>query len=215
MPREKQKKFYVVFRGSIPGVYESWDECKIMTAGFSGARFASFKSRTEAEQAFSVGDFDKWKEQAKLLVMEKWKHSPPMRSGGTCLAVDAACSGCPGPVEYRGVLLPENAEAFKFGPFRDGTNNIGEFLAIVSGMKWLHQRGMSTVPIFSDSKCAISWVKGSKECNTTIDPGPELKFFIKSSENWLRLPDARVYIQNLHKWDTEDWGEIPADFGRK
>ena len=214
MPHEKPKKVYVVFKGTLPGIYETWDECKVATSGFPGASFASFKNRTEAEQAFTVGDLAKWKEQAQSLIGEKWKHSLPMKDSRTCLVVDAACSGCPGPVEYRGVLLPGRAEAFKFGPFRDGTNNIGEFLAIVAGMKWLHQHSMS-IPIFSDSKCAISWVKGSGQCNTTIEPGSQLKYFIKNAENWLKLAESRKFIGNLHKWDTEEWGEIPADFGRK
>ena len=50
--------------------------------------------------------------------------------GASAWAVDAACSGNPGPMEYRGIDLATGAEIFHFGPVH-GTNNIGEFLAIV------------------------------------------------------------------------------------
>ena len=44
-------------------------------------------------------------------------------------AVDAACSGNPGPMEYQCIDLQTGAQVFHYGPIH-GTNNIGEFLAI-------------------------------------------------------------------------------------
>jgi len=216
MPKEKHAKFYVVFKGRKPGVYTKWEECQVNVSGYHGASFASFKSETEAHQAFATGDLHKWKEEAEALRAEKWSHAPPMRNG-TFLVVDAACSGYPGPVEFRGVLMPERAEAFKFGPYQSGSNNLGEFLAITTGFRWLRERCMS-VPVYSDSKVAIGWVLGEGTCNTSMDRekiGPVLKREIDSAERWLRGPWAPTYKALLHKWDTAEWGEIPADFGRK
>lgn len=217
MPKEKHAKFYVVFKGRKPGVYKTWGECQRNVSGYHGASFASFKSETEAFQAFATGDLAIWKEKNEELKKEKWSHAPPMRSGGTFLVVDAACSGFPGPVEFRGVIMPDKAEAFKFGPFRYGSNNIGEFLAIVTGFRWLKERGMN-IPIYSDSKVAIGWVLGNGICNTTMDRetmDTVLRREIVAAEKWLTFPCAALYKKALHKWDTEEWGEIPADFGRK
>ena len=33
----KKPKFYVVWRGLVPGVYESWEECEAQVKGYEGA----------------------------------------------------------------------------------------------------------------------------------------------------------------------------------
>lgn len=216
MPKEKRAKFYVVFKGRKPGVYKTWDECQRNTAGYPGASFSSFTSETEAYQAFAVGDLAEWKKKARGLQDERWSHAPPMRNG-TFLVVDAACSGYPGPVEFRGVLMPGRAEAFKFGPYQAGSNNIGEYLAIITGFRWLHERSMN-IPVYSDSKVAIGWVLGEGICKTNMTKdqmGSVLQREVESAERWLRGPWAPTYKKLLHRWDTEEWGEIPADFNRK
>ena len=128
------------------------------------------------------------------------------------LCVDAACSGNPGPMEYRGVHLPSGKEVFRFGPIQ-GTNNIGEFLAIVHGLALMEQKGIS-MPIYSDSVSGQAWVR-NKKAKTTLARTPDTEKaldLVARAENWLRTHQVNVPIL---KWDTENWGEIPADFGRK
>ena len=48
------KKFYAVKKGKVPGVYDTWAECKSMVDGFSGAIYKSFLTLEEAKQF--VGD---------------------------------------------------------------------------------------------------------------------------------------------------------------
>ena len=132
------------------------------------------------------------------------------------LAVDAACSGNPGPMEYRGVLLydghPTERVIFHYGPVH-GTNNIGEFLAIVHALALLENKGY-IMDIYTDSVTALAWVR-NKKAKTTLERTPAtepLYNLIARAENWLRTHTFRVPI---HKWDTSVMGEIPADFGRK
>ena len=128
------------------------------------------------------------------------------------LAVDAACSGNPGQMEYRGVHVASRQQVFHFGPVY-GTNNIGEFLALVHGLALLKQKGIE-MPIYSDSRNAISWVR-QKQCKTKLprEPRTEALFLlIERAEKWLR---ENTYTTPILKWETELWGEIPADFGRK
>ncbi|KAA6314154.1 Ribonuclease H, partial [termite gut metagenome] len=40
----------------------------------------------------------------------------------------------------------------------------------------------------------------------------ELFQIIERAEKWLR---ETTYTTQILKWNTEEWGEIPADFGRK
>ena len=128
------------------------------------------------------------------------------------LAVDAACSGNPGPMEYRGVYLGDGKEIFHFGPVY-GTNNIGEFLAIVHALALLDQRGLK-MTIYSDSRTAISWVR-KKCCKTQLERTAETEALfqlIERAEAWLK---SHRVTNPIVKWETDQWGEIPADFGRK
>ena len=128
------------------------------------------------------------------------------------LCVDAACSGNPGPMEYRGVHIPSGKEVFRFGPIQ-GTNNIGEFLAIVHALALMQQKGVN-MPIYSDSVSGMAWVRNRK-AKTTLSRTPDTEQaleLVARAENWLRTHHFQVPIL---KWETEKWGEIPADFGRK
>lgn len=128
------------------------------------------------------------------------------------IAVDASCSGNPGPMEYRGVYLRTGETVFHFGPVY-GTNNIGEFLAIVHALALMKQKSVR-MPVFSDSRNAIGWVR-QKRCKTKLERSPRteaLYRLIGRAETWLETHDVDIPIR---KWETERWGEVPADFGRK
>ena len=203
-----KQKYYVVWKGRKPGIYSSWAECEAQVKGFPEAEFKSFPSRDMAEAAFR-GEYDNYK--GKPGTNQQWLFAstkPVIPS----ICVDAACSGSPGPLEYRGVLTESSKQIFRTGPFPNGTNNVGEFLAIVLAMDWLITKKLY-MPIYSDSANAIAWVKAGK-CNTKLErlPSNKLLFdFIGRAEEALRTyPPFKVL-----KWDTRAWGEIPADFGRK
>ena len=135
------------------------------------------------------------------------------RGKGEALAVDAACSGNPGPMEYRGVHLPSGKQIFHFGPVQ-GTNNIGEFLAIVHALALLYNRGDSTTAIYSDSRTAQIWVR-KRKCGTKLVRTPKntrLLDIVARAEQWLQ---NHSFQNPIYKWQTDKWGEIPADFGRK
>ncbi len=203
-----KNKYYVVWKGRRTGVFNSWTACEVQVKGFAGAQYKGFESRVEAERALAAGyaayEGKPSSSQRWLFALEK----PIIPS----MAVDAACSGSPGPLEYQGVEVATGKAIFRHGPFADGTNNVGEFLAIVEAMRWLEARHENW-PIYSDSQNAIGWVK-LKKCNTKLARLPsnrKLFALIAEAEESLKsLPSRRVL-----KWDTRAWGEIPADFGRK
>ncbi len=210
MPRKKQK-FYVVWSGHNPGIYTSWEDCKRETEHFDGARYKSFASEDEARREFMLGVPSERSVEVKRYASQT---EPPLPQGieKRALAVDAACSGNPGKMEYRGVFLQNRREIFHFGPVW-GTNNIGEFLAIVHALALLKQKGLD-MPVYSDSRNAILWVK-KKQCRTKLERNSkteELFKLICRAEQWLR---NNSYTTKIIKWETSEWGEIPADFGRK
>jgi len=102
---------------------------------------------------------------------------------------------------------------FHQGPFAEGTNNIGEFLAIVHGLAYLKKKN-STRALYTDSKIAMGWVK-AKQCKTKLVKNVKNKplfDLVTRAENWLK---TNTYTNKILKWETQAWGEIPADFGRK
>ncbi len=201
-----KKKYYVVWEGKNKGILHSWDACKKSIEGVKGAQYKSFTSYEEAKLALN--------NKAKYLFGAKAKsYTSKANIIKESLSVDAACSGNPGVMEYRGVYVKTGKEIFRMGPFEDGTNNIGEFLALVHGLAFLKKNEINT-PIYSDSATAISWIK-KKKCNTKLEQTPnnrDIFDLVERAEAWLK---TNTYSTIILKWDTKSWGEIPADFGRK
>ena len=208
-----KKKFYVVWEGHKKGVFTSWNVCKKHIENFSGAQYKAFSSKDEAEKAFK-GNYNDYKgKDTKKPVISAEELKLIGKPVFPSLSVDAACAGNPGKMEYRGVDSETKRQLFIQGPFEKGTNNIGEFLALVHGLGFLKQREFK-YPIYSDSKIAISWVK-TGQCRTNLPISSEnthLFDLIKRAEKWLK---ENKYTTQILKWETKAWGEIPADFGRK
>ena len=204
-----KQKYYVVWKGRRNGVFTTWEACSAQVSGFTGAEYKSFDSLAAAETAYR-GAYCQF--AGKPASAGQWKMAltkPQLPS----ISVDAACAGVPGPVEWRGVETGGGKQLFRLGPYRQGTNNVGEFLAIVQGLTWLADKQRSW-PLYSDSENAILWIK-AKKCRTKLERTSQnapLFALIAQAETWLAENHT---IHKILKWDTEMWGENPADFGRK
>ncbi len=204
-----KNKFYVVWYGLKPGVYSSWDACKKQVEGVQGARYKGFPDRMKAERALEMG-YEQFKNATGIDKISTKSGTRPIEQS---IAVDAACSGNPGKMEYRGVFTLTGTEIFRSKVYEQGTNNIGEFLAIVHCLAW-QQNNKTNYPVYSDSRNAIAWVKAGK-AKTKLDRTAQtasLFEVISRAENWLK--NNKIHVPIL-KWETTEWGEIPADFGRK
>ena len=214
MPKQK---FYVVWRGRKPGVYDNWDGCKAQVEGFGEAEYKAYATLEDAEEAFWRGKEEAGAARATAGQDNKISDMPlpaaaPRPYDEDAIAVDAACSGNPGPMEYRGVDLRSGRELFHLGPMH-GTNNIGEFLAIVHALALLKKQGVKRT-VYSDSRNALIWVR-QKQCKTKLERNAQtegLFQLIDRAVEWLRNNKIEV---PLLKWQTKEWGEVPADFGRK
>jgi ribonuclease HI len=205
-----KQKYYVVWKGHRPGIYTSWGETEKQVKGFGAAQYKAFGSLQEAEAAYR-SEYQAYK--GKPSSHGKWRNAS-LKPILPSICVDAACNGSPGVLEYRGVFTESGDEIFHCGPFPDGTNNVGEFLAIVHALSWMAKH-KSLLPIYSDSENGISWVYQGK-CKTSLKHTPRNRpifALIHSAENW--LAENEIADHAVLKWDTEMWGENPADFGRK
>ena len=223
----RRKKWYVVWVGQEPGVYDSWDECQEQIKNFPGARYKSFATQDEAVEAYRGRPEDHLN-----LVRQIVAHTPkPVRlsPGGSvdytsvpgvrldAIAVDGACSGNPGIMEYRAVRVLDGSEVFHIGSRKNliGTNNIAEYLAMIHLAATLQAKGDFTTPIYTDSRNTFSWLRKGKS-KTTLQRDERTAAtldLLDRADAWLA---ANGPIRNpILKWPTELWGEIPADFGRK
>ena len=206
----KDNKFYVIWRGKKTGVFNSWDECKANVSGFRNAKFKAFPSKTAAEQAFLFPYKDFISDLIKMPDTDL-KNKAGLIIPSYC--VDASCIYNPGPVEFRCVDTSSQRIMFSEGPYVGGTNNIGEFLAIVHALSYLMQSGVSS-PIYTDSQTAIQWVR-TKKCKTKQirnKQNAQLFDLINEAERWL---SKNTYWNKVLKWNTKQWNENPADYKRK
>ncbi|MDE6271351.1 MAG: ribonuclease H family protein [Muribaculaceae bacterium] len=210
------RKYYVVWEGRAPGVYDSWEEAEDQVKGYPGARYRAFTDKDTAVEMFRRGpgsDMDMIRAIAgHAREAVNYEAFPEIRLDA--IAVDGACSKNPGPMEYRGVWVATGEEVFRVGPLAGGTNNIGEYLAIIHAAALLRQKGLTGVPIYSDSRTAQAWIRAGR-ARTTVQRTAEngkLMDILERGNAWLA---ANRIANPILKWDTERWGEIPADFGRK
>lgn len=221
------KKFYVVWVGRHPGVYSDWEDALLQIENFPGAKYKGYNSQIEAVEAFR-----KYADPAEVLLGDLLTRASERREAaaqGERLqqpayfsypevdldgwAVDASCMGNPGVMEYRGVELKSGRELFRVGPFQDATNNIGEFLAIVHALALMYKNN-DWHTVYSDSVSGMAWVR-RRQVKTTLKPTENNRRVFELIARGLTWLNTHSYEAKVLKWQTELWGEIPADFGRK
>ncbi|NQX85390.1 MAG: viroplasmin family protein [Flavobacteriaceae bacterium] len=211
---KKKKKYYAVWKGHNTGIFDSWNDCKAQIKDYQGAQYKSFTTFEAAKTALNgnykdyIGKNKTFKSELSAVQLKKIGQ-PNYNS----IAVDAASSGNPGKMQYRGVDTKTKKQLFIQGPFEEGTNNIGEFLALVHGLAFLKKHNSNRI-LYTDSKTALSWVR-KKTCNTKLKRNSKnetLFELVNRAIDWLK---NNSYTTIIVKWETKAWGEIPADFGRK
>lgn len=227
---EYTKRYYVVWVGREPGVYDDINDAMEQVDNFPGAHFKSFTSSRAAVEAYRKREVKTDKADLNGLIT-----NPSVSGGGVSSvglpkngkpdyfsfpeidlngwAVDASCLGNPGRMEYRGVELLTGKEIFRVGPFEKSTNNIGEFLAIVHALALMESKG-EVHTIYTDSVTGMSWVRNRK-VKTQLTRGRENEQSFRMMERALSWLNTHHYSARILKWQTERWGEVPADFGRK
>ena len=133
-----------------------------------------------------------------------------LKPGVQYVFVDAWTSGNPGLGGYRGVSA-NGTVLFKKDSKERHTNNFFELFAVVAGLEYaIHIDIVSNDQVvYTDSQTVISWIATGRH-NATADQESITKLIAKAR-------DILSYYKevSLLKWDTETYGEIPADYGRK
>lgn len=220
-----QQKYYVVWVGQQPGVYTEWSACQAQVKSFKDAKYKAFSSKAEAERALVEGWKKYWGKPSagsntSVKKRPSGSGSAKAASAGSkeeidydSISVDVGTRGNPGPIEYRGVDTGTGETLFAVGPIPNGTNNLGEFLAIVHSLAYLKKLG-SKKTVYSDSRTALKWVREKKVATNLArnESTKEVWDLVDRALNWLQ---NNRYENKVLKWETQEWGEIKADYGRK
>ncbi len=208
------KKIYVVWKGREIGVFNDWNKCKLAIHGFPGAKYKAFNSLETANKAFADGFERHWGQETKFKSeLSEEQIAAIGEPVYPSIAVDAAWNTETLLMEYQGVDTKNGTKIFHQGPFEEGTNNVGEFLAIVHALAHL-KKSNSKIPIYSDSRNAIGWVRNKTHRSKLIPSEKNKKLFelLDRAVKWLK---ENEFENPILKWETKAWGENPADFGRK
>ncbi|MBP7497884.1 MAG: ribonuclease H family protein [Bacteroidales bacterium] len=208
-------KYYVVWEGLKPGIYRTWKECEAQIKGFTNAKYKSFASSQEAEIAYKSSYYSYFKKKTPNTISHLYNSLPANVEKPIIpsVCVDASCIGNPGLMEYRGVDTASGKEIFKAGPFKNGTNNIGEFLSIVHCLALLNKNNIKTI-IYSDSITAMNWIKAKKH-KSKLKKNEDNKEIFELLDRAVLWLNNNGYNCEIRKWNTELWGEIFADYNRK
>jgi ribonuclease HI len=210
-----KQKYYVVWVGKKPGIYTNWAECQLQVNQFYGAKFKSYETQMEAEAAYKAGPSKNWGQGQQPKSAIKSAETNPEHASIVMdsISVDVGCSGNPGIVEYKGVDTKTGEVIFAVGPISKGTNNMGEFLAIVHALAHLKKVGSSRT-VYSDSRTALKWVQQKQAASTLArdESTKEIWEMMDRATKWLQ---THSYTNKVLKWETKEWGEIKADYGRK
>lgn len=215
-------KYYVLFNGPDAGVYDNWEDVA-SRINFKGARYKGYSTSAEAAEAFRRESDDASPSSLGRLLSKAGSQRLPAAGKPDYMtipevdldawAVDASCMGNPGRMEYQGVELMTGRTLFRVGPFDDATNNIGEFLAIVHAMALMHKEGKYH-NIYSDSVSGMAWAR-TRKVKTQLKPTERNKKVFELMARAVTWLNTHTFPAKVMKWQTDRWGEIPADFGRK
>ncbi|NKF50755.1 ribonuclease HI [Shewanella sp. WXL01] len=201
------KKFYVVWQGRKPGIYDNWNEAKAQVDKFAGAKYKSFPSFAEAKAAFgqaadkSIGQASKTvKPSAAKPKAGVSEHQVVLGQYDVVLYTDGGCDPNPGQAgsgvaEYQSGVLT-NLWYGLYNP--NGTNNTAELNALTQALQMAQQASAQgkSVKIFSDSQysinCISNWAYGWKAKGWTRKGGEiaNLELIQQAHELYESLKDA-------------------------
>lgn len=145
-------KFYAVRVGITPGIYKTWDECKSMVDGYSGAQYKSFKTMEEAKAYLGDGN------QNLEEVYDDYAF------------VDGSFNASTGVYGYGGFLYHNGEEYVLQGSGNEPSmaemrNVAGEISGSMAAIQKAIDLGLTHITIFYDYMGIECWAKGTWKRN--------------------------------------------------
>jgi ribonuclease HI len=166
------KKFYVVWTGRQTGIFTDWATTERQVHGFPAARFKSFQTRAEAEEAFKAGALPSAGRRAAPGVAAIVSETPvsSLDTQGVQIYCDGACDPNPGHAGS-GIVVYRDGELIElwYGLYNpNGTNNTAELNALHRALLMAESNIAAgrVARLFCDSlyaiNCVSKWAHGWK-----------------------------------------------------
>ncbi len=174
------KKYYAVRKGLTPGVYDTWEECKNQTHGFSGAEFKSFPTLEEAHSYINGEESDSTifgpEEEAIAYVDGSYQVTTGEYSCGVVFL-------------HQGeeTHLTQKGEDEELAQMR---NVAGEIMGATLAMEEAVKRGVKKLTIYHDYQGIASWCKG--EWKTNKEGTKAYKAYYDSLQDVLKVCFVKV-----------------------
>ncbi len=178
------KKYYAVKQGKAPGIYASWNECKLQVHGFPGAIYKSFLTKEEAESF--VGTI----------------HSRSSEGSGTSLAdeeviayVDGSYSKEQKRYSY-GCAILWNSEQFELSGasaderFVTMNNVAGEVLGSIKAICWAIEKEAKSIRVYHDYEGISRWA--NEEWRANKEGTKMYQEFIRESRKKIEIQFTKV-----------------------
>lgn len=205
------KKYYVVWQGREPGIYDDWPSCKSQVDKFAGARYKSFSSLAEAEAAFGA----KAGVRSKVAPAAKRPRAAGLKTyqadeiaklaAEVKIYTDGGCEPNPGEAGS-GLAIYRNEQlvGLWYGLYQSlGTNNTAELNALNQALILTEQelaKGLRVV-ILCDSQyaiqCLTQWAEGWRKKGWKKSSG-EIKNLSLIQEMYARYQPIKSAVPILH-----------------
>lgn len=185
------KKYYAVKKGMVPGIYETWEQCKAQIHGFSGASYKSFPTREEAEIFVGILGNDLDSEETKkcsdaiAYVDGSYEHSIKVFSYGV--------------VFFAEDKIKEFAEAFQNEELVSMRNVAGEIMGAQKAMEYCLEKGINSLDLYYDYEGIEKWCTGEWKANK--EGTKSYKAFHDSVKNQLNVTFYKVAAHTGDKYN--------------
>lgn len=150
-----KKKYYAVYKGRKPGIYNNWPEAKSQIDGFNGAVYKGFVTYDEAAGWMKKPVIRK--NPAKGALPENHGASGKPKPGEVTVYTDGGSLGNPGPGGYGAVIMYEGKIIELSGGFRLTTNNRMELTGAIVALQNLPVKE-KPVTLYTDSSYVVNGI---------------------------------------------------------
>ncbi len=178
-------KFYAVKKGSLTGIFRTWDECRTCVEGYPGPVYKSFTTLEEAAQ------FLGWVSEAS-----KEKSTETVLEGDVVpIYVDGSFHSATGEFSYGMVVLKDDVEETYQEKFDDPElatmhNVAGEIKGAQAAMQYAMDKGIGKIAIFHDYEGIAKWCTG--EWKTNKEGTKAYKAFYEDARSKIEVQFVKV-----------------------
>lgn len=190
-----KKKFYAVKVGRVPGIYGTWDECKMQVDGYPNSEYKGFARLSEAESFVGPEVLESMKLTSDIYSHEE-KASVPLEDGYAVKAyVDGSYDVATGNYASGAVILVDGKTVELSKLYTDDAggklrNVAGEIKGAELAIEYCKKQGIDSVVIYHDYLGVGKWADDEWKAN--LDMTKAYKSYIRECRKNMRINFVKV-----------------------